>query len=335
MNLWEKLKPRVVVSRCIEFDHCRWNGMIIKNKFVKLLKNYIEFLPICPEFEIGLGIPRDPVRIVKKDEELRIIQSKTEKDLTRNMHKFIDVFFHSLRNIDGFLLKSQSPSCGIFQTKQYQSIEKSSPVLSRGSGIFGLRVMEKYNKLAIETEGRLHNFMIREHWLIKLYTLSRFRDVIASHSKNELVKFQTEHKLLFLAYNQTLMREMGKIISNPSKLRFEQIIKDYEAKLSQMLEKPPNFTAHINVLMHALGYFSKGLKSEEKAYFLDQLDAYRAGWIPLFMLTNLLNSWLARFDVKYLKKQVYFNPYPEKLITFDLRDSWRGRSLWHKENAEN
>jgi uncharacterized protein YbgA (DUF1722 family)/uncharacterized protein YbbK (DUF523 family) len=334
MNSWKKLKPRVVVSRCIEFDYCRWNGMIIKNEFIKLLKNYVEFLPICPEFEIGLGIPRDPVRIVKKDGELRMTQSKTEKDLTNNMHHFIDEFFDSLKNIDGFLLKSQSPSCGIFQTKHYQSMEKGSPVLSRGSGIFGTRVMEEYTKLAIETEGRLHNFRIREHWLIKLYTLSRFREVVVSHSKYELVKLHSAHKLLFLAYNQILMREMGRIVANPSKLRFEQIIKDYEAKLSKLLEKPPNFTAHINVLMHALGYFSKGLKSEEKAYFLDQLDAYRAGWIPLFLLTSLLSSWIARFDVKYLKKQVYFNPYPEKLITFDLRDSWRGHSLWNKEKAK-
>ena len=336
MDLWEKIKPKVVVSKCIEFDHCRWNGMIIKSEFVKLLKDYVDFIPVCPEFEIGLGVPRDPVRLVKNDEELMMIQSKSEKNLTNKMHDFTDNFFNSLKMVDGFILKSQSPSCGMFQTKHYQGIEKGSSVLSKGPGLFGLRVMDKYNKLAVETDGRLHNFRIREHWLIKLYTLCKFREIIASHSKNQLVQFQTENKLLFLAYNQILMREMGRIVANPSKLRFEQIIQDYEVKLSKLLEKPPNYTAHVNVLMHALGYFSKELKSEEKAYFLDQLEAYRAGWIPLFILISLFKSWIIRFDVDYLKKQAYFSPYPEKLITFDLRDSWRGRSLWdNKKKTKN
>lgn len=326
--MWRDLKPSVIVSKCIEFDHCRWNGMMIKSELLQLLKNYVNFHPVCPEVEIGLGVPREPVRIVKNDDHLKMIQTKSYRDLTSKMDSFIHKYFNSIDLVDGFILKSKSPSCGILQTKYYKSIERGAPVLSKGAGLFGLKILEKYSKFAIETEGRLHNFRIREHWLIKLYTLTRFRELKDSHSKNELIKFQTENKYLFMAYNQEIMREMGRIVANPSKLRFENTIKDYEFNLLRLLEKPPNYTSHINALMHSLGYFSKELKSEEKAYFLDQLDAYRAGWIPLFVLTNLIKAWIIRFDVKYLKNQVYFDPYPQKLITFDLRNSWRGRSLW-------
>jgi uncharacterized protein YbgA (DUF1722 family) len=237
----------------------------------------------------------------------------------------------SLDELDGFILKSHSPSCGMFQTKHYQNMKKGSPVLSKGAGLFGSQVLENFSNLAVETEGRLHNFRIREHWLIKLFTLSKFRNMVKTHSKHELVDFQAGNKFLFMAYNQEIMRELGRIVANPSKLRFEEIINEYKIKMLNLFEKPPNFTSHINALMHSLGYFSKGLKSEEKAFFLDQLDAFRAGWIPLFVLTNLINSWIIRFDVDYLKKQTYFNPYPEKLLTFDLRESWRGRSLMNNK----
>jgi len=232
--------------------------------------------------------------------------------------------------VDGFILKSQSPSCGLFQTKHYQSAKKGAPKLQVGTGLFGRAVVNTFPNKAIETEGRLTNFRIREHWLIKLYTSADFHNLKSNKSHNALVNFHTKNKFLFMAYNQNVMREMGRIVANPQNLGFEEIIASYEQFLNQLLLNPPKYTAHINVLMHALGHFKNLLSGEEKAFFLDELEKYRTGWVPLFLLQNLLNSWIIRFDENYLKNQTYFNPYPEELMNFDLKDTWRGRSYWKK-----
>jgi uncharacterized protein YbgA (DUF1722 family)/uncharacterized protein YbbK (DUF523 family) len=321
-------KPIVVVSKCIEFAYCRWNGYTISSDVVKILKNYVEFQPVCAEVEIGLGIPREPVRIVLEDDNLKMIQPKTNRDCTEEMTNFAEQYLKSLQHVDGFILKSQSPSCGLFQTKHYQSAKKGAPKLQTGPGLFGRAVLNNFPTKAIETEGRLTNFRIREHWLIKLYTLADFHNLKNSKSQTALVEFHTKNKFLFMAYNQNIMRDMGRIVANPQKLSFERVITNYEELLNKLLQNPPVYTAHINVLMHSLGFFKKNLSGEEKAFFLDELEKYRTGWIPLFVLQNLLKSWIVRFNEVYLKDQTYFNPYPEELMNFDLKDTWRGRSYW-------
>lgn len=321
-------KPRVLISKCIEFDYCRWNGNIIRSPFIKILKHYVDFIPVCPEVEIGLGVPRDPVRLVLDKVELRMIQPASNKDFTNSMNTFADNFLSSISEVDGFILKSKSPSCGLFNTKYYQATTKGAPKLQEGPGLFGKKAVEMFPNKAIETEGRLTNFRIREHWLIKLFILADWRNLKSSRSTHELVKFHTKNKFVFMAYNQNIMRELGKIVANPEKLDFNDLAHNYELKLLDLLRIPPEYTAHINVLMHALGYFKKILNHDEKSFFLDELDKYRTGWIPLFVLQNLLNSWIIRFDEKYLRKQTYFNPYPEELMNFDLLDTWRGRSYW-------
>lgn len=321
-------KPVVLISKCIEFEYCRWNAMIIKSPVVKLLKSYVDFRPVCAEVEIGLGIPRDPVRLILENNKLSMIQPSTNKNFITEMMNFSSEHLNMLDHIDGFLLKSDSPSCGLYHTKYYASSQKGSRPIERGAGLFGKAVLEKFSNKAIETEGRLTNFRIREHWLTKLFTLAEFHRVKNSHSKHELVKFQTKNKFLFMAYNKELMRQAGRIIANPHKNRFENIIKDYEQKLLEIIKNPPNYTSHINTILHTLGFFKKNLSHEEKSFFLDELEKYRAGWLPLFVLLNLIKSWSVRFDEGYLKDQTYFNPYPEELMNFDLKDSWRGRSYW-------
>ncbi len=321
-------KPIVIVSKCIEFERCRWNGNIISSPIVKILKSHVEFRPVCAEVEIKLGIPRDPVRLILKGEELKMIQPATNKDFTNRMNDYAQNFLNSIEYVDGFILKSKSPSCGLYNTKYYQSATKGAPKVQEGPGLFGKKVIEMFPTKAIETEGRLTNFRIREHWLIKLFTLANWRILKNSHSKQELVNFHTNNKFLFMAYNQNIMRELGRIVANEEKLNFEHLIRKYEVKLNDLLQMPPEYTSHINVLMHALGYFKKKLTHQEKSFFLDELEKYRAGWIPLFVLLNLLSSWITRFDESYLNNQSYFNPYPEELMNFDLLDTWRGRSYW-------
>lgn len=330
MNNKNFLKPKVVISKCIEFEHCRWNGNIIKSNFVKVLKTYVEFHPVCAEVEIGLGVPREPIKIIKS-ERLKLIQPATMREYTKNMEKFAETFLTSISDIDGFIMKFKSPSCGLYETKYYYDEKPGSAVIEKGAGLFGKAVLDKFPNLSIETEGRLTNLRIREHWLTKLFVLRYFREIKDSESYKSLVEFHSRNKLLLMAYNQNLMRKMGRIAANPLRMNFDSVVEEYVKLLIRSLSQPPEYTSHINVLMHAFGYFKKMLSSQEKAFFLDELEKYRAGWIPLFVINELLKVWIVRNDELYLKQQSYFNPYPPVLMNFDIKETWRGRSYWNKK----
>jgi uncharacterized protein YbgA (DUF1722 family)/uncharacterized protein YbbK (DUF523 family) len=318
----EFVKPIIVVSKCLGFANCRYNGAIINDDFVEKLKNFVEFKTVCAEVEIGLGTPREPVRVVKTNGNLKLIQPKTGIEFTDTMKDFSNSFIDSIGEADGFILKSRSPSCGIKDVKIYPSAE-SNMVMEKGSGFFGGAVLEKFPYLPVEDEGRLTNFRIREHFLTSIYTFACFRKVKSSDSMKALVQFHSENKLQLMAYNQKEMRILGKITANTDKKEAKDAIKDYEQHLFKAFYQAPRYVSNINVLMHGLGYFSDSLSHEEKAFFLDSLEKYREGKVPLSVPLNILQSFIVRFKEDYLMKQTFFEPYPEGLV--EITDSGKGR----------
>jgi len=317
-------KPVVVTSKCFEFDACRYNGVMIPNNFVQKLEPFVKFIPVCPEVEIGLGVPRDIIRVVEKKDKKLLVQPTTGKELSKKMYKFAEGFLNSLDTVDGFILKSRSPSCGIKDAKIFSDSENPSPI-ARGSGLFAERVLEKYPGAAVEDEGRLMNFTIREHFLTKLYTLARFRDVKRKNTMKALVDFQSDNKFVFMSYNQREMRALGKIAGNQDKRPVREVFSEYEEHLYKLLSKNPRRNSHINTLMHGLGYFSKKLSSKEKAYFLDLLESYRNRKIPLSAVTTVLQSWIIKYEEDYLECQTFFAPYPPELV--EISDSGKGRAV--------
>jgi uncharacterized protein YbgA (DUF1722 family)/uncharacterized protein YbbK (DUF523 family) len=318
------VKPNVVVSKCIEFESCRYNGLNVSSDVVKGLMPHVEFSPICPEVEIGLGVPRDPIRLVLSDGKLRLVQPASNRDVTDKMLSFVNSFLNSVGEVDGFILKSRSPSCGIKDVKLYTGIGKGMAV-RKGQGTFGNAVTERFSHTAIEDEGRLTNFTIREHFLTKLFALARFRKVNTSRSMKELVRFQTENKSLFMAYNQKELRILGRIVANHEKKPLDEVIENYQHHLWNVFARPPRFASNINVLMHALGYFSKHLTSQERSFFLNTLEEYRDERVPLSVPLNTLKSWAVRFKDDYLMKQTFIQPYPQQLM--EITDSGKGRDL--------
>lgn len=339
-------RPRLVLSKCLELEACRYNGVSIRAPLVRRMEPFVELLAVCPEVEVGLGIPRDPVRLVRNDrgrgpegEPHLMIQPSTGRDLTGAMTSFSSAFLDQVEPVDGFLLKSRSPSCGIKDTKIYTDVgdsegdpEKSQPMpVEKGSGLFAAAVLARFGDRAIEDEGRLTNFRIRHHFLTKLFTFARLRDVAAAGQAGQagesgdkagvaaLVDFQARHKLLLMAYHQTAMRAMGRLVANPERRPFAEVVADYREELARALARPAKYTAHVNVLMHALGYFKTGLSAAEKRHFLDALDEYREGRLPLSAPLTTLQSWIARFGEPYLAQQIYFEPYPRDLL--ELSDS--------------
>ena len=161
-------KPRIVVSKCLEFDACRYNGLPINDSIIRSLKEYVEFIPICPEVEIGLGTPRDPIRLIYQEKKIKLVQPSTKKDITIKMKKFSDEYVNSLGPIDGFILKNKSPSCGIYGIKVYDDIDKSS-VKFKDKGLFAKSILSHFSNFPIEEEGRLKNKGIREHFFTAIF----------------------------------------------------------------------------------------------------------------------------------------------------------------------
>jgi len=315
-------KPVVVTSKCFEFDACRYNGAMIPNNFVQKLEPFVKFVPVCPEVEIGLGVPRDIIRVVEKKGKKLLVQPTTGKELSKPMYKFAESFLNSLDAVDGFILKSRSPSCGINNAKIFPDSDNPMPI-RKGPGLFAEKVLEKYPSVAVEDEGRLLNYNIREHFLTKLYTLARFREVKKKNTVKALVEFQSDNKYIFMSYNQREMRVLGRIAGNESKLPMDKVIPEYEKHLQVTLSNHPQRSTHINTLMHGLGYFSKKLASKEKAFFLTLLENYRNHKIPLSSVLSVLESWIIKYDEEYLARQTFFEPYPRQLV--EISDSGKGR----------
>lgn len=313
-------RPVLVVSKCLELDACRYNGQIIRAPFILQIQPHVDLRPICPEVEIGLGTPRDPIRLVRLGEGMTLVQPTTGRDVTQAMEEFSERFLSSVREADGFLLKGRSPSCGIKDTKIYGGPEGNQPS-GKGAGMFGGAVLARFPHAAVEDEGRLTNYRLRHHFLVKLYMRAAFRAVKAARSMAELVRYHTEHKFQLLACHQAASRALGRVVANAEQRAWGHVIAAYETELTRALERPARDRSNINMLMHAMGFVSDGLSRKERDHFLGLLEEFRANRITMSAPLAVLQSWVLRFEQSYLAQQTFLEPYPLDLM--DLRDSGR------------
>ncbi|MBD3278349.1 MAG: DUF1722 domain-containing protein [Candidatus Aegiribacteria sp.] len=320
------VKPRIVCSRCLGFDHCRYNGLMIRNQVVDALRPHVEFVTPCPEVETGLGVPRRPIRIILKDSRKELYQPATGEHWTEGMLEYTQSFFSSLGPVDGFIMKSRSPSCGILDAKFYTSEDKPGTA-GRGAGLFGERVLRDYSSLAVEDDGRLHNPKIRDHFFTKLFTLASFRIVEENGKASDLVEFHSRYKLLLMSYNQSEMRSMGRTVADQKETGLKNAMQNYRQHLEKALHRGRTYRNNINTLQHAFGYVSESLSGDERKFFLDNLEMYREARTPLKTCLDLLRSWILRFNVEYLSDQTFFQPYPEdlneKFDTYRMKDYWK------------
>ncbi|MBN1194111.1 MAG: DUF1722 domain-containing protein [Methanomicrobiaceae archaeon] len=321
------ITPVVVVSRCIEFDPCRWNGDMITSHIVARLKEFVDFIPVCPEVEVGLGVPRDTLRIVQSEGAEHLVQPATGRDISDEMARFAGSFLGTLFHVDGFILKNKSPSCGMKEVRVYAGPDRGGSI-GKTDGFFARSVLEMFPGIPVEDEGRLRNMRIRDHFLTRLYTFSEFRTVRESGSTDALIRFHSENKLLLLAHNQRREQEMGRTVANHDRIAPTLLVKRYGEQLAGALATAPRYTANVNVLLHASGYFRDRLTHEEKAFFLDAVEKYREGRVSICAPKNILKSWIVRFGEERLDHQTFFAPYPDRLMELDPADRDRGRDLW-------
>jgi uncharacterized protein YbbK (DUF523 family) len=233
--------PNVVISRCIDFDSCRYNGQMVRASLREELAGHVALKPICPELEIGLGVPRDPIRMVAGTNEIGLVQPSTGIDLTDSMRAFAAGYLDRLGEVDGFVLKSRSPSCGIRGVNVYAG-PHSREVVSSGAGRFAAAILERFPDAAVEDEGRLNDPRLREHFLTRIFTSASLRETLAERSRAALVWFHSRNKLLLMAYSEVRLRRLGRIVANAASAPLEEVGARYRLELAEAfasLRDPP------------------------------------------------------------------------------------------------
>jgi uncharacterized protein YbgA (DUF1722 family)/uncharacterized protein YbbK (DUF523 family) len=311
-------KIRLGISACLLGQNVRYDGGHKLDRYLTdTLGQYVEYVPVCPEVECGLGIPRESMRLVGNPESPRLVTVRSGQDLTERMQTWAKKRVGELEKEDlcGFIFKSDSPSSGMERVKVYN--EKGMPEKA-GRGMFARAFMEHFPLIPVEEEGRLHDPKLRESFIESIFTLKRWREVVQGNkSLGNLVTFHTQHKLLALSHSEKHYRAMGKLVAEGKKLPLNELYAQYETLLMEALRLRTTLKKNGNVLQHMMGYFKDQLSKDEKQELLGILDEYRKGYIPLIVPITLINHYVRKYDQDYLKEQVYLNPHP---IALQLRN---------------
>jgi uncharacterized protein YbgA (DUF1722 family)/uncharacterized protein YbbK (DUF523 family) len=305
---------KIGISSCLLGNSVRYDGGHKLDRFLTdTLGVFVEYVPVCPETECGLGIPREPMRLEGDIENPRLMTIKSRKDITKRMKQWSRKRVAELEKEDlcGFIFKSRSPSSGMERVKVYDN--NGIPV-HKGTGVFAREFMNRFPLIPVEDEGRLHDPGLRENFIERIFTLRRWRDITkGKHTPGKMVKFHSENKLLFLAHSEKHYRQMGRIVAGAGKTSIEETYKTYEEKMIEALRLKATPNKHTNVLMHMMGYFKKILSSDEKQELLEKINEYRDGFIPLIVPVALISHYVRKYDEPYLKNQTYLNPHPVEL----------------------
>ncbi|OLN25636.1 Hypothetical protein DVDV_3192 [Desulfovibrio sp. DV] len=308
---------RVGVSACLLGQPVRYDGGHKRDLYIiDTLGRYFEFVPVCPEVECGLSVPREAMRLVGDPDAPRLVTIKSGLDHTDRMQAWAAGRVAELaeENLCGFIFKSKSPSSGFTRVKVYN--DKGSPA-ERGVGLFARAFLDRFPLIPVEDEGRLHDDKLRENFIERIFTLTRWRAALAGDGQSSLtsrvITFTSNHKLLLMAHSPELARQLGRLTAEAKNWPADALRQSYETILMRALALPATPAKHANVLQHIMGYFKKVLTSGEKAELNEVIDNYRLGLVPLIVPITLLVHYTRKYDVAYLKDQAYLTPHPIEL----------------------
>jgi uncharacterized protein YbgA (DUF1722 family)/uncharacterized protein YbbK (DUF523 family) len=307
-------KIKLGISTCLLGENVRYDGGHKLDRFLTdTLGQYVEYIPVCPEVECGLPIPRESMHLEGNPDSPRLVTTRTKQDMTGCMIEWARKRVMELEREDlcGFIFKSNSPSSGMERVRVYN--EKGMPV-KKGVGMFAKVFMNHFPLLPVEDEGRLHDPKLRENFIERIFTLKRWRELLNQEaSRGNLVDYHTQHKLLILSHSPKLYQMMGQMVARAKDLPLKELYRQYQALLieSFLLKTTPKKNS--NVLSHMMGYFREQLSSDEKQELLEMIDHDRQGYIPLIVPITLISHYVRKYNQPYLKQQIYLNSHPLEL----------------------
>lgn len=308
-------KIRIGISSCLLGEKVRYDGGHKWDRYITdTLGKYFDWLPVCPEVEYGLPVPRESMHLVGSPDSPRLITTRTGVDYTDGMLRWTQKKLKMLEeeNFYGFIFKSRSPSSGIGGVTVYTPSGMPS---RKGAGIFGGAFLRHFPLFPVIDDGRLHDPNLRENFIEKVFVYKRWRDLVKySGSIKDLVTFHTEHKLLILSHSPKHLIALGKLVASTKKLKHEALFSQYSNLLMESLQLLATVKKNTNVLQHIAGYFKKYLSPDEKKELLEVIENYHKGYVPLIVPIVLINHYVRKYDEPYLKRQVYLNPHPVELM---------------------
>lgn len=308
-------KIKLGISSCLLGNQVRYDGQHKYDSWlVDELGPYVEYVPVCPEVECGLPVPREAMRLVGESENPLLLTIKTQKDITPQMLAWCESKIQTLKekNLCGFVFKAKSPSSGMERVKVYPA--KGGAAAKTGVGIFAREFMKAFPLLPVEEEGRLHDPILRENFIERIFIMQRWQNLILNKPKaGDIVSFHTRHKLLLMAHSPAHYRSMGKLVADIKKYALPDFLNEYLIQLTEAAKKHATRAKHQNVMLHILGYFKQDLTPDEKAELIDIIDKYKEKHYPLIVPVTLINHYVRKYDKPYLAEQYYLNPHPMEL----------------------
>nr|WP_319527302.1 DUF523 and DUF1722 domain-containing protein [Pseudomonas laurentiana] len=308
-------KPRIAISACLTGQEVRFNAGHKASKLCnETLTQYFDFVPLCPEVAIGLGIPRAAIRLVGDPQQPRVINPNIpSQDLAAPLGAYGRQMAHDLQDICGYIFMQKSPSCGLERVKVYQ--ENGYPATEGGRGAYAAAFCAERPDLPVEEDGRLCDPALRENFITRVYVYAEWQKHLAQGlSRHSLISFHARCKYLLMANNPQQYRVLGKLLGSMSRNDdAEEIGPRYFSQLMKALSRCANRGTHGNVLMHLSGYLRDFLESDDKQEIRQMIDQYQAGVVPLVVPLTLLKHHLRRHPDPYLLDQIYLQPHPENL----------------------
>jgi len=305
---------RIGISSCLLGQKVRFDGQHKHDRYLTdTLGEYFEWVPVCPEVEVGLGTPRETIQLVQLEDSINLQTTRTKVDLTKRMTSFAKKRVKQLDDEDltGYILKKDSPSCGMERVKVHQP--KGSPKRV-GVGVFAEALLERFPNLPVEEEGRLCDPKLRENWVERVFAYHALKQLWHARWKvGDLVDFHTRYKFTLLSHSEPEYRQLGKLVAAAKSVPRNELRDRYSDLFMTGMKKIATTKKNCNVLQHMLGFFKNDLDPKSKHELMSHIEDYRQRIVPLVVPLMLIAHYVRILDVPYLRDQVYLNPHPREL----------------------
>ena len=307
------------ISSCLLGERVRFDSGHKNHSYItETLSDYFEFKPFCPEVAIGLGIPREPIRLVANElgGTTRCVGTKnSDKDLTEPLEAIAREQFDWISGLDGYIFKKDSPSCGMERVKVYTS---GMPT-RKGVGIYASQILQAFPHLPTEEEGRLGDAGLRENFIKRVFLYRRWCRLLDSQpTKNDFVSFHARHKLIYMSHNQNKTRALGRMVAAIGSTSIESFSEQYIEGVTELMHKPASRKNNANVLKHIQGYLKRDLESDDRQELEETIEQYRKGYLPLIVPVTLLRHYFRKHPDEYINQSWYMQPHPRELMLHNL-----------------
>ena len=309
------MKPRLGISACLLGRTVRWDGGHKRDVYLtEMLAPWVDWVPVCPEVELGLGVPREPIHLVRDGATSRLVATRTGRDLTARMRRLARSRIAQLarENLSGFVVKKDSPSCGMERVRVHRA---AGPTRRDGRGMFTRVLMERMPLLPVEEEGRLHDGRLRENFIERVFAYDRWRRFARSRpTVRRLVELHTAHEFQLLAHDPAGHARLGRLVARAKERPLPAVVAEYGTGIMGALARIATPGRHANVLERLLGFFSGRLGPAERAEVVGVIADYRQRIVPLVVPLTLVKHHVRRLDIDYLARQTYLDPHPNELM---------------------